>query len=280
PEVRVSGNTTVPSARFVLRELPAEAVRPLPETVVHDENGAAVRKPAERVRVYAELDLTLGEDVRYSALGLDGAVSGTLRLDDEPERSPQANGTLVLNGSYKFYGQELTISDGKLLFAGPLDNPTLDVKAVRKTGDVTAGVSLSGPARTPSTQLFSEPAMGESDALSYLMFGRPLNSAVDQTGSMNNAALALGVVSALPVSARAQSSLGLDELRLDSGAHDTGSIMAGKQVRPDLYIRYTYGLFNRLGGLAATYQLNDKLGVEARSAEHQSIEVTYTIKRD
>ena len=56
--------------------------------------------------------------------------------------------------------------------------------------------------------------------------------------------------------------------------------MAGKQIGPGLYIRYTYGLFNRLGGLAASYQLNEKLGVEARSAEHQSIEFTYTLKRD
>lgn len=92
--------------------------------------------------------------------------------------------------------------------------------------------------------------------------------------------MALGVVSALPISSKAQSSLGLDELTVDTGTYGTSAIMAGKQIAPDIYVRYTYGLFDRLGGLSVLYQLNEKLGVEARSAQHHSIEVTYTLKRD
>ena len=39
-------------------------------------------------------------------------------------------------GRYKAYGQDLTIEDGRLLFAGtPLDNPRLAIVAMRKIDD-------------------------------------------------------------------------------------------------------------------------------------------------
>ncbi|MDH3588402.1 MAG: hypothetical protein OEQ74_03240, partial [Gammaproteobacteria bacterium] len=57
---------------------------------------------------------------------------------------------------------------------------------------------------------------------------------------------------------------------------DTGAIMAGKQIHPSLHVRYSYGLFNRIGALLLRYRLNNLFSLEARSAEDQSIDVVYT----
>jgi translocation and assembly module TamB len=55
------------------------------------------------------------------------------------------------------------------------------VKASREISyegrDITVGVLLSGTLSRILTRVFSEPAMGEMDALSYLTTGRPLSAA-------------------------------------------------------------------------------------------------------
>jgi translocation and assembly module TamB len=65
----------------------------------------------------------------------------------------------------------LTVRRARLLFAGPIDQPYLDIEAIRKTDDVIAGIRLSGSAEQPTTQIFSEPAMSQEQALSYLVLG-------------------------------------------------------------------------------------------------------------
>jgi len=48
-----------------------------------------------------------------------------------------ANGEIqVAQGTYTYYGKKLDITRGRLIFNGPLDNPTLDVLALRKVSGV------------------------------------------------------------------------------------------------------------------------------------------------
>ena len=118
--------------------------------------------------------------MRYSGLNLDTTVTGELRVATEPSASANATGTLRLAGTYDAYGQKLELDRGQLLFSGPLDNPGLDVRALRRLettdfvgGATEVGVELTGTLKAPRTRVFSTPAMSEADALSYLLFGRP-----------------------------------------------------------------------------------------------------------
>ena len=77
--------------------------------------------------------------------------------------------------TYDAYGQSLELERGELLFTGPLDDPTIDVRAVRRVGATTVGVQLTGTLLAPSTRVYSEPPMSEADALAYLLLGRPLS---------------------------------------------------------------------------------------------------------
>ena len=53
--------------------------------------------------------------------------------------------------TYTAYGQRLTIERGKLYFDGPLDNPGLDVLALRKNLPVEAGVEVTGTVRVSAS---------------------------------------------------------------------------------------------------------------------------------
>jgi translocation and assembly module TamB len=283
PDVTVQGAIHVPRANIELAELPAQAARPSPDAVVH---GTAERaRVATPLRIRTGIDLTLGDDVRYSGLNLETTVAGQLRLQTEPDRSASATGTLRLSGTYDAYGQKLALERGQLLFSGPLDNPGLDVRAVRVLDSTTVGVELTGTINAPRTRVFSTPAMNEADALSYLLFGRPVTTPAagtdaGETSALQAAALSLGLQQALPVVQRIGTSLGLDELTVQSTATDAGALMAGKYLSPKVYIRYSYGLFNRIGGLLLRFKVNERLSIETRSGERKSMDLLYTVEKD
>jgi translocation and assembly module TamB len=145
---------------------------------------------------------------------------------------------------------------------------------------VTVGVRVRGSGRDPQASIFSQPAMGEADALSYLVIGRPMAQASTAEGAnLRNSAVALGLKQAMPITDQLGQAVGLDELGLDPDSVDTGAVMAGKQITSDLYVRYSYGLFSRLGALLLRYRLNNRLSLEARSSEDQSLDLIYTRER-
>ena len=59
-----------------------------------------------------------------------------------------------------------------------------------------------------------------------------------------------------------------------------GALMAGKYLSPKLYIRYSYGLFNRIGGLLLRFKFNERLSVETRSGDQKSMDLLYTVEKD
>ncbi len=278
PDVRVTGTVKVPRASLGLSALPAQAVAPSPDAVVHGREGP---RSVRRSQLHAAVDLELGDDVRYSGLDLDAKVTGSLHVDAEPGRSAIATGTLTLTGTYDAYGQQLTLERGQLLFSGPLDDPGVDVRAVRAIDTTRVGVELAGTVKSPRTRVFSTPTMSEADALSYLLLGRPVTgNGTQETATLQTAAIAMGLNQALPVVQRLGATLGLDELSVQTTATDAGALMAGKYLSPKLYIRYSYGLFNRIGGLLLRFKFNERMSIETRSGDQKSMDLLYTVEKD
>jgi translocation and assembly module TamB len=278
PDVRVTGTVNVPRAALGLSALPAQAVVPSADAVVHGRGGP---RGARRLRLHAAVDMVLGDEVHYSGLDLDTKVTGALHIDAEPNRSAVATGTLTLAGTYNAYGQQLTLERGQLLFSGPLDDPGVDVRAVRVIDTTRVGVELAGSVKSPRTRVFSTPSMSEADALSYLLFGRPVTgTGTQETATLQTAAIAMGLNQALPVVQRLGATLGLDELSVQTTATDAGALMAGKYLSPKLYIRYSYGLFNRIGGLLLRFKFNERLSIETRSGDQKSMDLLYTVEKD
>jgi translocation and assembly module TamB len=90
----------------------------------------------------------------------------------------------------------------------------------------------------------------------------------------------MGLQQALPGMQRIGHTLGLDELSLQTTDTDPGALMAGKYLSPKVYIRYSYGLFNRIGGLLLRFKVSDKVSIETRSGDQESMDVIYNIEKD
>ncbi len=156
--------------------------------------------------------------------GLSADLQGQVHIGDNLD----TRGELRLNdGRYSAYGQRLTIRRARLLFAGPIDQPYLDIEAIRQTGDVIAGIRLSGSAEQPTTQIFSEPAMSQEQALSYLVLGRPLSTTGEDSNMLAQAALGLGLMGSSGLTGDLAKNLGIEDFALDTqGSGSSTAVVA------------------------------------------------------
>lgn len=276
--VEVTGRVHIPEARIEPRDV-SGAVTPSKDVVlVHQET-----EPPPGWEVRSRVQLTLGEKVQIAGFGLKGRLTGGIELIDEPGRVTRARGELaVQDGVYTAYGQELTIEQGRVLYRdGPLDNPGLDIRATRKSGDVTAGVRVLGSAQNPQAELYSQPSLPQADQLSYLLLGRPVAGASGGEGQMlAQAATSLGLKGGNQLAQSIGSRLGLDEFSVGGGNDlDSAALTVGKYLSPRLYLNYSVGLLDAANRLRIRYQLTPHLSVQTETGVETGGDILYTIER-
>ena len=276
--IKVRGKVEVPEAKIKVHRLPAKAVSVSQDTVVVGREKPQSTGP----KIDAEIELVLGDKVSIDAMGLTGKLRGNLLVRQQGGSSPTADGSLnIVDGSYSAYGLNLTLSRGMLNFAGPVDNPGLDVVAQRKTGAVTAKLAVTGTLKSPRSEISADPPMSQADALSWLLTGHGINE-----GSRSDAALLLRAVYSMNVAdnggglvSQLEQRTGLNEISVKGG--DTlqqSALVLGKYLTPDIYVRYTTGLFQRMNTLSLTYRLTRHLSVEAQSGAAQALDLLYQIE--
>lgn len=274
----IVGQLTIPSAEVMVREIPEGAQRASPDSVVHRQGD---EEPARRRRIDLHLRTTFGEDVRFSGFGLTTGLEGAIQLRGGTHAPYTGQGSLTLvNGRYKAYGQELEIERGNLIFTGPLDEPLLDIRAIRRTPDVIAGIQLSGTPSRLQSSVFSEPAVSDAETLSYLLTGRPLSTAMSsgEEDTLSQAAFALGLSGAGLITSQIRSQLGLETLTIE-GTREDSRLVAGKRLGDRLLVEYGYGLVDKLGTLLLRYQINDRIMLESRSGTVSTLDLLYRARK-
>ena len=97
---------------------------------------------------------------------------------------------------------------------------------------------------------------------------------------LSGAALSLGLQRSQLITRQIGSTLGLDEFTVGGDDVARSSLLLGKQVTPDLFVRYALGLFQQSGKLLLNYRLTDSLSLEAESGAQQGLDLIYQIERD
>ena len=276
--INIGGDLLIPYAKLQPKDI-TTAAQVSNDTVIV----GGVEAPEPKWTVTTRVRLILGDRVNFFGFGFEGQLGGRLLIEEVPGQLARGTGNInILEGRYRAYGQRLDIEDGRLLFTGgPLTNPGLDLRAVRKTNNVTAGIRVKGRLKQPEVELFSNPAMGQTDTLSYLLLGRPFESATGEEGSMMaKAALALGLAGGDSLARSIGDQFGLDEMRVESSdGGDEASLVVGRYLSPRLYVSYGVGLVESLNSLKLRYQISDRWQAEAVSGENQGADFLYIIER-
>ena len=288
--IDITGAVSLDRARVNVDKLPgAGASAASPDVVVVDAKqaqGAAGGTPLNAV-----VKVDLGQQTHVTGMGLDGRVSGVLTVIEKPGRATIGQGQIAVNGTYRAYGQDLKIQRGQLLFAStPIDNPGLNIRAVRKLNPNATidegqevGLYVSGTAQRPILTVFSNPVMEQSDALSYLITGKPLSEVKGGEGSMVSAAAqALGSAAGDLLAKRVGSQLGLDDIGVSSNEALGGSsaFTVGKYLSPRLYLSYGVSLFEPGEVITLRYRLSKRWNLEAQQATESSrASLNYRLER-
>ncbi|MDW1631280.1 translocation/assembly module TamB domain-containing protein, partial [Vibrio sp. Y176] len=160
---KVEGNINLPWGRIVIEELPPSAVGVSSDTVILNKDLQPVDEvTAMPFNVETDINIKIGDDFQLAAFGLKGGLKGSLNVTQK-DKGPFIVGEVnIVDGSYRSFGQDLVIEEGKILMNGPADQPYVSIKAIRNPDntqdDVIAGVRVTGPASDPSVEIFSEPA--------------------------------------------------------------------------------------------------------------------------
>jgi len=288
--IDVGGALGIDSAEVNADKLPgAGATQASPDVVVVDEKQQ--QQAAGKSPISALVKVDLGRKTHVVGMGLDGRVSGTLTVVERPGRATTGQGQLTVDGTYKAYGQNLQIQRGQLLFAStPLDNPGLNIRAVRKLNPNATidegqevGLLVSGTAQRPILSVFSNPVMEQSDALSYLVTGKPLAQVKGGEGDMVGAAAqALGSAAGNLLARSVGAKLGVDDIGVSSNAALGGSsaFTVGKYLSPRLYLSYGVGLFEPGQVIILRYRLSQRWNFEAQQAtEFSRASFNYRIEK-
>ncbi len=270
----IAGKVLVPKGEITIRELPPSTVKVSDDTVIVGHQSEEGKAP---LAMAMDIDVIVGQDkLAFSGFGLTANVQGQVHIGDNMD----TRGELWLNdGRYRAYGQRLTVRRARLLFAGPIDQPYLDIEAIRQTDDVIAGIRLSGSAEQPATQIFSEPAMSQEQALSYLVLGRPLSTTGEDNNMLAQAALGLGLMGSSGVTTSLANNLGIEDFQLDTqGSGNATSVVASGNLSEKLSLRYGVGVFEPANTIALRYKLSKKVYLEAASGVASSLDIFY--KRD
>ncbi|WP_460161064.1 translocation/assembly module TamB domain-containing protein [Pseudomonas sp. S2_B10] len=273
-ELKVAGKVLVPKGEITVRELPPSTVKVSDDTIIV---GAQTEEGKPPIAMKMDIDVIVGQDkLSFAGFGLTANLQGQVHIGDNMD----TRGELWLNdGRYRAYGQRLTVRRARLLFAGPIDQPYLDIEAIRQTDDVIAGIRLSGSAEQPTTQIFSEPAMSQEQALSYLVLGRPLSTSGEDNNMLAQAALGLGLMGSAGVTSGLAKDLGIEDFQLDTqGSGNDTSVVASGNISEKLSLRYGVGVFEPASTIALRYKLSKKVYVEAASGVASSLDIFY--KRD
>ncbi|MCZ6888257.1 MAG: translocation/assembly module TamB domain-containing protein [Gammaproteobacteria bacterium] len=281
--IQLGGTVAVPFARIEIETLPETAATSSRDVVIHGVDPS--EQDDAEMDILGNMTLVLGNDVRFKGFGLDTGLVGNLKFSQQRDSATRGDGILrLVDGTFSSFGMDLKIDRGTLIFSGPLDNPTLDVRASRTVTydgrQIVAGLALSGQADAIDTRVFSDPRSSEADALSYLLVGRPATSATTggEDGDLTNAAISLGLRQALSFTRTAEG-IGLEEIGIEGSTDDDRSVVAGVRLSEDVTVRYHYGLFNRVGTILVRYRIARGFSIEAGSGAAQSLDLIYSVDR-
>jgi translocation and assembly module TamB len=281
-DLLLSGSVTIQNAEVNLEKLNfGKSSKASSDVVVvdRDQEGGA-----HSLGLRTDVRIILGDQVKLDGFGLDAKVAGELRVQEEREQPSRATGEIRVDGTYEAFGRKLTIERGRLQFAGTaLDDPQLDILATRKLQDITAKLRVSGTAQHPKLDVFTDPAMSQTDAMAYLLTGKPASDLHGEDGAtVQNAAQSVGSVLGNRIAKKLGGKMGfVDQVGVEQNADLGGSAFTvGKYLSPKLFVSYGVGLFEPGSAITVRYEFSDRWSLEANdSPEDQHAGIRYRIEK-
>lgn len=280
-QMRVRGDINVVRASITLPSSGAPTLSSDVVVVRHgepvDESLLAQAQLQSAKPMDLNLTLNLGRDFALEGYGITTRLEGELTI----RNSNRGNDPVSIvgevrtdEGRYRAWGQALDVETGEVLFNGPYDNPSINLLAVRPNTpvDITAGVRVTGTAQSPRVQLYSNPAMPDSETLSWVLLGRAPNAGSGDSNAMQQAALGLLANS---VGGSLADGFGFDSVGLGQNG-----LEIGKRLSDQLYVSYQSGLAGAATTFYVFYDITQRLTLRGQTGTDSAVDLIYTFSYD
>jgi len=304
-KLTIQGELHVP--QMLVAGPPARPVVTASGDVILEGAPPAEKRPSFPLAVTGQLHVTLGDRVEVKASGIDATLGGEMELTLNGIDSITSSGEIrVLKGRYRAYGMDLDVVRGRLYYVhDPVDQPTLDILALRTVDDVKAGVTVAGHLNAPVVKLYSEPSMAEVDVLAYMVLGHPLGASTEQGSMLASAAsslfsfgqsasleeqikerLGLSVLGVQTVTPGSAGLMGYKEVSVTpSGAPSKQTagqslVTVGKYLTPKLYLSYGRSVISGASLFMLRYDVLRHWQLETQSGAESGLDVYYKVQFD
>ena len=283
----IGGDVSIDKGKVKINKLPQSAVS-LSDDVIIISDAPPVEPPANKLALALDVDVLIKENFNIDAFGLTSSLTGQLKLAQSVKSPLTGHGELnLIDAKYKAMGQNLDIRQGKMLFTGALSQPYLDIEAIREPDltqdNVIAGINITGPAKRPTLTIFSEPAMSQQEAISYLLRGRQINSEDSTTGEsmLIGMLLSSGIEGSGDLVNDIGNSVGISDMSFNTkGSGDDTAVEVSGYIAPNVELRYAIGVFDSQPELTIRYQLMPKLFVDIIKGTAEALDLLYLFDFD
>ncbi len=295
----VTGKMQADGAYF---SVPKQAAPKLSDDVVLKTAAGKVAK-TQQIPSTLDFNFNTGNHFYFVGRGIDARLEGDIQLRSKNGANLQGSGSIqTVGGHYAGYGQDLAIERGIINFQGDLENPGLNVRAVRRGLPVEAGVEIIGTVARPEVRLISEPNVPDPDKLSWMVLGRSSEQTSGaESGMLLSAAGAIfGGDNGRNIPRDLANKLGLDEISLGSGnaapdsqlplqtvagniaytANSDQVFSLGKHLTPDLVFSIERSLTEASNGVKLTWHLTRRFSIIGRTGSDTAIDGQYTFSFD
>jgi translocation and assembly module TamB len=282
-EIDVTGTVAVPYAKIVPTDLTGAVTSSSDEVIV----GQQSQNPADRFQVRTQITMTLGPNVNIDTMGLTGQLVGRITVRSGYDAITRATGELsVQKGQYAAYARKLEIQRGRLIFTGgPIGNPGIEIRAIKRYPDVTAGINVRGTLEQPQMSFFSDPSLPQSQIVSLILSGgggggslQMLQASTPQSQQATAANELLtqgGAILAQQLGSR----IGLPDISLETDLNNETSLVLGKYLSPRLYVSYGVGLTQQLNAIRLRYSLGDHWTIRTEAGQIRGADLVFSVEK-
>ncbi|MBY4949131.1 translocation/assembly module TamB [Cupriavidus respiraculi] len=243
-------------------------------------------QPASRFSPVIDVTVDLGSNFRFKGAGADLRLAGEIGVNSAPLTPMRATGTVrVVDGTYEAFGRRLTITRGIVHFNGPLNNPNINIRAMRLNQEVEAGVEVTGTVRLPRVRLVSEPNVPDEDKLSWLMFGYGAEGSGMGQQALSGSALggaALGMLGTRAGKGVVQR-FGIDEFSIGpstAGLNEQQVVSVGKALTEKISVGYEQSLTSASNVVKVTWAFSRRWSLLAKGGSINGLSVLFNRRFD
>lgn len=277
--VNLTGVIEVHKGKVTFDELPQDKVTLSNDVIIVNDDGEQVEQD-KAFNVSTDIRLIIADAFQVEGQGFEGLLGGELQVNQRANQPLQLFGRLNFpSGRYRAYGQDLSLSTGIVSFNGPVNNPYITIRAIRRIEkeDIIVGIDASGLANGLSVKLYSQPNLQQAEALSYLVRGKGLDAETSTSNAALGIALGTAVTNHSGLFEQIEKLPFINDIELDG---DDKQISIAGYLSDKVYIKYGIGVIEPINELTVRFYLLSRLWVEAVSGLESSADLYYSFEID